>query len=69
MDQQKIDALGERVLGEVNSAMTALNLYLGHRLGLWEALAKAGTVTGSRASRNTETRAGIFFIAWLPARL
>jgi SAM-dependent methyltransferase len=53
MDQQKIDALGERVLGEVNSAMTALNLYLGHRLGLWEALAMAGTVTPAELARRT----------------
>ena len=53
MDQQKIDALAERLLGEVNSAMTALNVYLGHRLGLWEALAQAGTVTPAALARRT----------------
>lgn|GEM_PF-2276997 len=45
MDPQKIDALAERLLGDVNASMTTLNVYVGHRLGLWWALARAGAVT------------------------
>ena len=48
MDQGKLDAFSERVLNEVNVAMSCLNLYLGHRLGLYRALAEAGPVTAAK---------------------
>ncbi len=45
IDETKIEALGERILGEVNAGMSCLNLYVGHRLGLFKALQGAGDVT------------------------
>jgi hypothetical protein len=33
MDQQKLDALAERIFNEVNAAMSCLNLYLGQNVG------------------------------------
>jgi 2-polyprenyl-3-methyl-5-hydroxy-6-metoxy-1,4-benzoquinol methylase len=45
MDQAKVDAFAERLFAEVNAAMSCLNLYLGHRLGLFRAVADAGPVT------------------------
>jgi 2-polyprenyl-3-methyl-5-hydroxy-6-metoxy-1,4-benzoquinol methylase len=52
MDQQKLDALAERIFNEVNAAMSCLNLYLGHRLGLFRAVADTGPVTpGELATR------------------
>jgi SAM-dependent methyltransferase len=53
MDQKRIDVLTERVIGDVNGAMTTLNVYVGHRLGLWEALARAGAVTPGDLARRT----------------
>jgi 2-polyprenyl-3-methyl-5-hydroxy-6-metoxy-1,4-benzoquinol methylase len=45
MDQTKVDAFAERIFGEVVAAMAVLNLYLGHRLGLFAALAGGGPAT------------------------
>jgi 2-polyprenyl-3-methyl-5-hydroxy-6-metoxy-1,4-benzoquinol methylase len=45
MDQAKIDALTERIVNDVNGAMSCLNVYLGHRLGLFQALSDAGPAT------------------------
>jgi ubiquinone/menaquinone biosynthesis C-methylase UbiE len=42
----------ERVIGEINTSMSVMNLYLGHRLGLWRTMADAGPLTsGQLASR------------------
>ncbi len=53
MDQQKLDAFAERVFTELNTAMSCLNLYVGHRLGLFEALAAAGPTTPSELALRT----------------
>jgi 2-polyprenyl-3-methyl-5-hydroxy-6-metoxy-1,4-benzoquinol methylase len=53
MDQAKVDAFAERLLGEVNAATSCLNLYLGHRLGLYGAMAEAGPVTTAELSERT----------------
>jgi len=45
LDETKVGALGERILDEVNAGMSCLNLYVGHRLGLFRALQGAGDVT------------------------
>ncbi len=42
MSEKDIDLFTERILGEINSAMSCLNLYVGHRLGLFKALTTAG---------------------------
>ena len=52
MEQAKIDALSERIVRDVNGAMSCFNVYLGHRLGLFRAMADAGPVTpGELATR------------------
>jgi 2-polyprenyl-3-methyl-5-hydroxy-6-metoxy-1,4-benzoquinol methylase len=53
MDQGKIDAMTERIVSDVNGAMSCLNVYLGHRLGLFQALADAGPVTSHELARKT----------------
>ncbi len=53
MDQQKIDGFAERIFNEVNGAMSTLNLYLGHRLNLYKAIADAGAVTPSQLAKQT----------------
>ncbi len=53
MDQKKVDAFAERLLGEVNAALSCLNLYLGHRLGLYQAMADAGPATPNELAQRT----------------
>jgi SAM-dependent methyltransferase len=53
MDQAKIDAMTERIVREVNAAMSCLNVYVGHRLGLFQAMADAGTTTPRELSTRT----------------
>ncbi|MFQ5944546.1 MAG: class I SAM-dependent methyltransferase [Anaerolineales bacterium] len=53
MDQKKVDAFAERLLNEVNAAVSCLNLYLGHRLGLYQAMADAGSVTPAELAGRT----------------
>lgn len=45
LDRPKLDAFCERIGNELNAALSFLNLYLGHRLGLFGALDEAGPVT------------------------
>ena len=35
MDQVKVGALTDRIVGDVGAAMTCLTTYVGHRLGLF----------------------------------
>ena len=51
MDQAKVDAMTERIVNDVNGAMSCLNVYLGHRLGLFEALADSATTLDGLAAR------------------
>ena len=53
MDEAKVDAFAERLLTEVNAALSCLNLYLGHRLGLYRAMADAGPVTPAELAGRT----------------
>ncbi|MCX8214411.1 MAG: hypothetical protein OTJ97_07910 [SAR202 cluster bacterium] len=50
MDQSKVESLVERFF-DLNAGMSCLNLYLGHRLGLFQALVDAGPVTSKQVSR------------------
>ena len=53
MDQAKVDAMTERIVHDVNAAMSCLNVYLGHRLGLFQAIADTGPVTPSELATKT----------------
>jgi 2-polyprenyl-3-methyl-5-hydroxy-6-metoxy-1,4-benzoquinol methylase len=53
MDQAKVDAMTERIAHDVNAAMSCLNVYLGHRLGLFQAIADTGPVTPSELATKT----------------
>jgi 2-polyprenyl-3-methyl-5-hydroxy-6-metoxy-1,4-benzoquinol methylase len=53
MDQKKVETIAERVFSDVSAAMSALNVYLGHRLGLYRALAEAGPVTAAGLAART----------------
>lgn len=53
MDQKKIDGFAERILTETNAAMSTLNLYIGYRLNLFQAIADAGAVTPKELARRT----------------
>src|SRR5215210_2477788 len=54
MNQQKIDQLTERILNETLSAMSCLNLYLGHRLNLFQSIAESGPISSTELSNKTK---------------
>src|SRR5215208_2719310 len=54
MNQQKIDQLTERILNETLSAMSCLNLYLGHRLNLFQSIADSGPTSSIELSNKTK---------------
>lgn len=53
MDQRKLEAFSERIFAELNTAMSYVNLYVGHRLGLFEALAESGPTTPGELALRT----------------
>jgi 2-polyprenyl-3-methyl-5-hydroxy-6-metoxy-1,4-benzoquinol methylase len=53
MDQKKSDEFAERVIGEINSAMSCLNLYIGHRLDLFKAVVEVQPVTSRNLAKKT----------------
>lgn len=53
MNQQKVDQLAERIINEINSAMSCLTLYLGHKLDLFNSLKEGGPVTSSELAAKT----------------
>ena len=54
MNQQKIDQLTERILNETLSAMSCLNLYLGHRLNMFQSIADSGPISSTELSNKTK---------------
>jgi len=54
MNQQKVDQLAERILNETVSGMTCLNLYLGHKLNLFQSLVESGPITSAELSNKTK---------------
>ena len=54
MNQQKIDQLTERILNETLSAMSCLNLYLGHRLNLFQSIVESGPISSVELSNKTK---------------
>ena len=53
MDQSKMEGFQERLFTELNAGMSCLSLQLGHRLGLFHALADNGAVTAQEFARQT----------------
>lgn len=53
MDEAKVEALAERVLSGVNGAMSVLNIYIGHRLGLFRMLSDTGPATSAELAQTT----------------
>ena len=47
MDEQKVEAFVERLFTELNAGMSCLSLYVGHRLGLFHALADVEGATSN----------------------
>jgi ubiquinone/menaquinone biosynthesis C-methylase UbiE len=53
MDDAKTEAFSGRVLEEINTAMSVMNLYLGHRLGLFRSMAEHGPITSGQLAART----------------
>lgn len=53
IDEKKANAFAERLFNEIDTGMSCLNLYLGHRLGFYRAMADAGPVTAAELARKT----------------
>jgi protein-L-isoaspartate O-methyltransferase len=53
LDQAAVEAFGDRVIGVLNDACTALMTSIGHQTGLFDALAAAGPVTSTEIARRT----------------
>ena len=65
MDEQKVEALAERILGEVNSSMNVLNIYLGHKLGLYKTMKETGPVTTFWTTARTASMNGSSVTTWV----
>ena len=55
MDEGKLDRFSERLLTDINSGMSCLNLYIGHRLGLFSAMQVLGKLKPNDLAINTST--------------
>jgi hypothetical protein len=53
LDQAAVEAFGDRVIGVLNDACTALMTSIGHQTGLFDALAAAGPVTSAELAGRT----------------
>lgn len=53
IDQDKVQQLAERLLGFLGGALVSATVYLGDRMGLYQALNGAGAVTSEELSRKT----------------
>jgi ubiquinone/menaquinone biosynthesis C-methylase UbiE len=53
MDMQKIEALTDRILNDINAAMSCLNLYIGHRLDLFRTLVEYSPVSSTELAVKT----------------
>lgn len=64
MNREKAEAFAERIIHDVNSAFSSLNLYIGYRLGLFDALTESGPITVEKLARNTKY-AERYLLEWL----
>ena len=55
MDAKKVEACVDRLFNAMNAGMSCLNLYVSHRLGLFQALADAGSATSHDISHRAGT--------------
>jgi ubiquinone/menaquinone biosynthesis C-methylase UbiE len=53
MDKKKTEEFSERILNEINSGLSCLNLYLGHKLKLFEKMGKSGWITSEDLAQQT----------------
>ena len=53
MEEKKVEACADRLFNEMNAGMSCLNLHVDHRLGLFQALADAGSATSRDISHST----------------
>jgi SAM-dependent methyltransferase len=53
LDHAAVEAFGDRVIGILNDACTALMTSIGHQTGLFDALAAAGPVTSTELAKRT----------------
>ena len=51
IDQTKLEAFAMRAIGDVNAAYTGVMVSLGHKLGLYKALAGAGPLSAKEQAR------------------
>ena len=54
MDEERAEALSERIFTEMVGGMSLFALYLGHRLALFKELANSGPVTVSQLAQRTK---------------
>jgi len=55
MDRGKLEKFTDRIMSDVNASMSCLNLYIGHRLGLFKALQVLGPTDPARLSGYSNT--------------
>jgi len=53
LDMEKVQQLAERLFGYLGGALVSATVYLGERMGLYQALAGAGPVTSEELARKT----------------
>lgn len=53
MDDTRAEALNERIFTEMTCGLGLLNIYVGHRLGLFKELANSGPITASALAQRT----------------
>lgn len=53
MDKKKTDDFSNRILNEINSGLSCLNLYLGHKLKLFEKMGESGWISSSDLAEQT----------------
>ena len=56
LDQSLVEAFAGRMLGIVNDGMLALMVSVGHRTGLFDAMARTGRLTRRRSPRPPGSR-------------
>jgi len=55
MDGQKLEKFTDRIMADVNAAMSCLNLYIGHRLNLFKALQLLGNTNAKELAEYSHT--------------
>ena len=53
MDERKIEAFAEHLMGQLTSALTMLSVYLGLRLGLFQAMVDEGALNSAELAAHT----------------